>query len=158
MGIGKSTLVRHLLTQVHSEVDGFFTVKHGSDVFLYNARDYLKGRAKPQCIGRCDCRGKMTAYASVFDAFGEMIGRFPAHSLIVMDELGFMERDAKAFCDAVLKVMADDHPVLAVVKAQSSPFLDAVRNQDEVMLCHLTAENRDAHLRHLNCLIQNLAW
>ncbi|MDK2866379.1 MAG: nucleoside-triphosphatase [Clostridiales bacterium] len=158
MGVGKSTLVRDLLSRAHLEINGFFTIKRGSEVFLYDANDLLKGRAIPQCIGKCDENGIMTAYPSVFDTFGKTINRFPARSLIVMDELGFMERDAKVFCDAVLEIMASDRPVLAVVKARSAPFLDAVRANDNAMLFHITEANRTMRIAELDELMKALAW
>lgn len=51
-----------------------------------------------------------------------------------MDELGFLENDAKVFQSAVLCALDGDTPVLAAVKPKDTPFLRAVRGHENAEL------------------------
>ena len=63
--------------------------------------------------------------------------------LILMDECGFLERDAQAFQTEVLNALDGDIPVFGVVRLRSSGWTDAIRNHPNVTLITVTKENRD---------------
>ena len=65
--------------------------------------------------------------------------------ILVMDELGFMEAEAKAFCEAVLRCLDGDIPVLATVRAGDlgSSFLDRVRTHPKAELYNVSPERAD---------------
>ena len=66
-----------------------------------------------------------------------------------MDELGFMESNASAFCFGVLSALDGDIPVLAAVKNKETAFLKAVREHKNVELHYITTQNRDMLYREL---------
>ena len=56
----------------------------------------------------------------------------------VIDELGYLESSCPEFCDAVFRLF-DRKRVIAVLRSQSTPFLDALRARDDVFVYDLTA-------------------
>jgi nucleoside-triphosphatase len=80
----------------------------------------------------------------VFNNLGVRILRDARESsLIVMDELGFMESEALAFREEVLRLLDGDAPVLGVLKSKHTPFLDQVRVHTAVKIIEVTEKNRD---------------
>ena len=69
--------------------------------------------------GRCDSR-RSARYTPVFDEWGPRLLAGPG--LLVMDELGFLERDASRFQAAVLAALRGPQPVLAAVKKPGRPL------------------------------------
>lgn len=81
----------------------------------------------------------------VFNGLGCDCLQAPADSLIVMDELGFMEEEAADFVRGVLRALDGDVPVLASVKARMDvAFLQAVRTHPKATLFMIDEQNRDA--------------
>ncbi len=60
-----------------------------------------------------------------------------------MDELGFIEKDAAGFQNAVLSTLNGSVPVLGVVRNMQTPFLDQVRTHPNVDVIFVTKENRE---------------
>ena len=86
----------------------------------------------------------------MFDTLGaQLIESAPEGGIILMDELGFPENDAKVFQSAVLCALDGDTPVLAAVKPKDTPFLRAVRGHENAELVFIDEQNRDALLEKL---------
>ena len=88
---------------------------------------------------------------AAFDAAGERLLSAPAgrRSLLLMDELGFLERDASRFQAAVLAAWPGPQPVLPAVKNRDDPFLRAVRSVPGVRVLYITRDNREGLYRAL---------
>ena len=99
-GVGKSTLIRRLAALYPGPVSGFVTKRlttaDGEGMFPI----YIHPAAQPEdrrqygpenLAGRCDSR-RSARYTPVFDEWGPRLLAGPG--LLVMDELGFLERDA----------------------------------------------------------------
>lgn len=127
-GVGKSTLIRRLTALYPGPVSGFVTkretVADGEGLFPI----YIHPAACPEArrqygpenlIGRCDSRRSVRC-TPVFDDWGPRLLEGPG--LLLMDELGFLERDAHRFQEAVLAALRGDQPVLAAVKNRNDPF------------------------------------
>lgn len=54
----------------------------------------------------------------------------------VIDELGYLESSCPEFCDAIFHLF-DTKRVIAVLRSQSTPFLDALRARDDVYVYDL---------------------
>ena len=65
-------------------------------------------------------------------------------SLVLMDELGFLENDALAFQEAVLRGLDGDAPVLAAIKPKDTEFLCRVREHPKAEVFWIDEQNRDA--------------
>ena len=63
--------------------------------------------------------------------------------LIIMDELGFMEKDANIFQAEVFKCLDCEIPVLGVLRKLSTPFLDTIIEREDVLVLEVTDKNRD---------------
>lgn len=144
-GVGKSTLIRRVLTQLHVPVSGFETKKgsplpgmEGHPVYLQAAEG-----GQPLLAGRAD-RRILEVRTEAFDRFApHLLHPAPPGSIILMDELGIMESRSPAFCAAVLHLLDGDTPVIAAVKPKDTPFLTAIRSHPKARLFHLTPENRE---------------
>ena len=154
-GVGKSTLIRRLTALYPGPVSGFVTkretVADGEGLFPI----YIHPAACPESrrqygpenlIGRCD-RRRSVRCTPAFDDWGPRLLEGPG--LLLMDELGFLERDAHRFQEAVLAALRGDQPVLAAVKSRNDPFLQAVRGVPGVRVLYITRENREGLFRLL---------
>ena len=143
-GVGKSTLIRRLTALYPGPVSGFVTkretVADGEGLFPI----YIHPAACPEArrqygpenlIGRCDSRRSVRC-TPAFDDWGPRLLEGPG--LLLMDELGFLERALKG-----------DQPVLAAVKNRNDPFLQAVRGVPGVRVLYITRENREGLFRLL---------
>ncbi|MDR1194048.1 MAG: nucleoside-triphosphatase [Peptococcaceae bacterium] len=91
--------------------------------------------------------GRPRVLHDVFDDRGAAILRDAGSpALIVMDELGVMESGSPGFQRAVLERLAGDIPILGVIQARTSPFLDRLRGEKGVELVEITVDNREEAL------------
>lgn len=143
--IGKSTIINFLLEDFHGEACGFRTLPHNGLHYLSSINSqYIL--AEKQYICRKNEGGTLEGIASVFDSRGaglldNCLKKRP--DLIIMDELGLFESNAFKFQESVLECLNADIPVLGVLKAKSSPFLDLIRNREDITIFTITEANRD---------------
>lgn len=157
-GVGKSTLIRRLLEKNMREVGGFVTKRlpiadeNGFfPIYLYPAsqKEDERHNEAANLVGTCDSRSSIR-HPEVFDTLGaQLIESAPEGGIILMDELGFLENDARAFQSAVLCALDGETPVLAAVKPKDTPFLRAVRGHENAELVFIDEQNRDALLEKL---------
>ena len=146
-GVGKSTLIDRLTAALDVPVGGFRTKKEAPrpdglcPVYIHPAAEERHFGAD-NLAGLCAVR-VAARYPEVFETLGTVYLDTPA-PLIVMDELGILEKDAAAFQQKVLSLLGGDRPVLAAVKAKDTPFLSAVRSCPKARLFTVTEDNRDA--------------
>lgn len=150
-GVGKSTLIRRVLAEVDRPLFGFETKKEtalateekGSPVYIYDAgKEHT--HAEENLLGWCKNKRFGTLTES-FDRYAPKLREpVPAGSIILLDELGFMESSSEAFCSAVLALLDGDVPVIAAVKCKDTPFLQAVRSHPNAKCFWIDEQNRDA--------------
>ncbi len=148
---GKTTLINHLMQELKVPVYGFqtSTVQTDADgthhIYIYTAGNVDGHMDSFNHIGDCDTKNR-SVNMSVFDTLGvQMIEAAQPGGVIVMDEIGFMEIGSRYFCDAVLKALDGEIPVLATVKDTDfgAEFLDKVRQHPNAELIMLTPDNRE---------------
>ena len=85
------------------------------------------------------------AFPEVFDRCGVMILADAENcDLILMDEIGKIERKALVFTKRVLELLDGDVPVFGVLRKEgSTPLQEQIRNHPNVQLIEVTEENRD---------------
>lgn len=157
-GVGKSTLIRRLLEHSTREVGGFVTKRlpvadeNGFfPIYLYPAsQSEASGATRRRILsGRATARSSIR-HPEVFDGLGaQLIKSAPSGGIILMDELGFLENDARVFQSTVLRALDSETPVLAAVKPKDTPFLRAVRGHENAELVFIDEQNRDALLEKL---------
>lgn len=150
--VGKSTLLRKLLQKSGLRPGGLETgfgpwrAEAERNLFLYpyGAPDY----SEDSVCARMGPGGK-TVRPEVFDRRGSALIRAamadPAADVVVLDELGFLETDAKEFRKAVLEALAGEKPVWGVVRLGFGAWGDA----DLGRVVTVTRENRDALARDI---------
>lgn len=145
-GVGKSTLISQVLSQLKSPVTGFETVKlpiqsgaHPIHILEVGRQDFpteenLVGRCREKCL---------EVFPQVFDRFApRLLAPKPHGALVKLDELGILESSSPVFCAGVMTLLDGEVPVIAAVKHKHTPFLDGVRSHGNCRVFHLTEENR----------------
>lgn len=151
VGVGKTTLIHQLLKQIPDEkIHGFYTQKESPEgkfgdsggIYMFSAKKQLQQPVK-RCVAEILGSGKFDLHLEVFEEYGvSLLEDIPDGSIVVMDELGFLESQAATFCDKVLEILGRDVIVLGVIKPKHTDFLEKVRNHPLVQLHTITEENR----------------
>jgi nucleoside-triphosphatase len=150
-GVGKSTLIRRLLKDVPLPAYGFLTKKEapshvgGAEPVYIHSVSGERSYTQDNLVGTCTDHHS-TRFPEAFDRAVPHLCGIPARSIVLMEELGVMESDARGFCAAVLKCLDGDSLVIAAVRDKKSPFLDAVRLHPRARCFFINPENRDALL------------
>ncbi|MEA5144185.1 MAG: nucleoside-triphosphatase [Oscillibacter sp.] len=158
VGAGKSTLIRRLLSYAAMPISGFVTKRQAEDetgfhpIYIHPAAQAENQRvcSEDNLVGTCD-RRTHNIRLEAFDTLGaRYIRSARPGSILVMDELGFMEAQASLFTAAVFIALDESVPVLAAVKARYDvPFLNQVRAHPNAVVYTVTTENRDVLYRKL---------
>lgn len=108
------------------------------------------------CVGRRgDKPGTAVGCPSAFDRYGTaLLQDIPAGATVVMDELGFLERDAPVFSQQVGEILTGPCHVLGAIKPLDLPHLRRIRTLPEVTVLTLTEDNRQAVLRQAHALLE----
>lgn len=72
------------------------------------------------------------------------------NSIILMDELGFFEKDALQFIKQVHRTLDSPHKVLGVLKEKKNDFLNSISSRKDVKVIRVTLENRDEIVNEIN--------
>ncbi|MBR5301963.1 MAG: hypothetical protein IKU38_03935 [Clostridia bacterium] len=64
--------------------------------------------------------------------------------VVVIDEIGRLERDAHAYHAALKACLDGEKPVLGVIRKQQAAWADWIRAREDVLLLEVTPDNRDA--------------
>lgn len=148
--VGKSTLIQKVLKDLNHPVWGFATKKEtsildpelGHPIYIYDAVG-PRIQTEENLVGYCWDR-RPIVYTEVFESFAQKLQTPPKDgSVILMDELGFMESKAENFCSTVLRYLDGDIPIIAAVKDKSTPFLDAVKSHPNCKCFFISEENRE---------------
>lgn len=148
IGIGKSTVIKKFLDQKKLKPTGFLTIgtpfrsDGSSEIYIMPAQNIS---FSPQFIvATRNKNGQFQTFPEIFDKEGSAILRESKEGeMILMDELGYMEKDAHLFQQAVLDALNGSTPVLGVIKPMRTIFLDAVRNHPNVHILEITKKNRN---------------
>jgi nucleoside-triphosphatase len=145
-GVGKSTLIRALLSAAKVPVCGVITNKEsarpdGSCPVYIHRYGEPRRFSDENLIGLCR-EGCSMAFPEAFDRFAERM-TFPRDGVLVFDELGFMESDAPRFCATVMQALDTAPFLIAAVRDKSTAFLNAVRAHPRAKLFRIDEHNRD---------------
>ncbi|MBR3200089.1 MAG: hypothetical protein IKG17_01955 [Mogibacterium sp.] len=147
--VGKTTLVNRLLEGCDKPLYGFRTAP-GSSVrkgyksfYMFAAGSATRTESEENHIGDGNGIGPV-AYPDAFNNYGVSCLDAEPDGIIIMDELGFMEKDAEEFCSRVLELFDGDIPVIATAKAgHDIDFLNKILNHPNADVYYITPENRD---------------
>lgn len=99
--------------------------------------------------------GEMSHAAQVFDERGCALlsGAQAGAELIVIDEIGRLERDAFAYHKALGACIDGDVPMLCAIRKHKAAWADWVKDHPAVMLLEVTPDNRDEVPRQAAALL-----
>lgn len=147
IGCGKSTALRsalNLMQGVHIQgLQTYYNEARGSDnkrLYLRAFGDTAQGTFLAELPG-----GDLSSIAAVFnDAGSALLESAHAHAeLIVIDEIGRLEREAFIYHEALRRCIEGDVPMLCAIRKLKAPWADWIRNHPRVRLIEVTMENRD---------------
>lgn len=151
-GVGKSTLIARVRAELDKIEDGFETkrwdVASSSEAVPVYIRRLGEAYVTDDAhrVGYVGS-GQRRSFPETFDAYAQACAtEFGRAELIILDELGFLESEAKLFRKAILTLLDGEVPVLAAVKAKRTAFLDAVCEHPKACCFEIDAENRDEQL------------
>ena len=135
--IGKSTVVLKVITSFDKTV-GFFTKKLKNSVLFIPI-----GKREKFFIGTMTKKG-MVPCVNGFKKAIEFLKKlqFDDETLLVIDELGFLERNQKPFLEIVEKSVLKAKKVLGVVREDSLDFFPFLKDKDFTVI-RVTKTNRD---------------
>ena len=148
-GCGKSTLIENVVNRMEEPVGGFFTREIKE-----------RGRRVGFSINTLDGRGGILAHQNIRSQFrvgkyGVNIGDIdslavsaiiPAQrkQVIVIDEIGKMECFSDLFKKTLIQVLDSPNCVIGSIALQGGPFIQGIKNRDDVTVSSVTPETRDS--------------
>lgn len=158
---GKSTVIRKTLEILEAEMPlrlgGFFTWNGGEEDPHVYMRPARAGGADGSCrLASYDSvKGGFEVSNDAFERYGtRILGERAGAGLIIMDELGFLESDARAFIQAVSDVLDGDIPVLGVLRLGDVEWHKEIKRNPMVTLYDINIENRDDMPQELAVLLK----
>ena len=157
---GKTTLIERIMQEAMAPaaappipVYGFQTKRAaGSDgvnrIYMFPAglSQNNKGHPDARYLGST-CGHVRDVCTETFETYGTALIRSARpDGLLIMDEIGHLEKDARLFLQAVFDALNGDIPVLASVRYTADPidYLERIKHHPQVRLYMLAEENRDA--------------
>ena len=155
---GKTTLIERIMQETKAgapsiPVYGFQTKRFaGSDgvnrIYMFPA-GHVQTNSLPSdtCYLGSTCGRVRDVCTATFETYGTALIRSARPGgLIIMDEIGHMEKNAPQFLQAVFDALDGDIPVLASVRYTADPidYLERIKLHPQVHLYMLTEGNRDA--------------
>ncbi len=152
--VGKSTLLQKWLKKTNARTAGFYTCKHASDdghLYVHMLSASKKDTPGPDNI-LFDCKNRNASMAAErFNLLGcTILEECRLSDLIIMDEIGMMEADARQFQSRVISILDQDTPVLGVLRKENNiSFINNIAKRQDVRVIEVTLSNRDSLARQL---------
>jgi nucleoside-triphosphatase THEP1 len=149
---GKSTLIERILPFLERPSTGFFTreirdrgKRRG---FLIETLDGKRGALAGPGVNGCAIGiirfGRYAVSLEDIDrvAVPSMIPNRPGE-VVVVDEIGKMECLSTLFRETLLGALDSPHPVIATVALRGTPFIEAIKAREDVLVILVSEKNRD---------------
>lgn len=154
-GVGKTTLLRKVLSRSPLPAGGFFTeeirdggVRTGFRIRALNGREGTLAHVDIRSAPRV---GRYGVDLAVLEDVGVASLRAAVREglLVVVDEIGKMELFSPSFRAAVLEALDSPFPLLGTLTRARIRFAESVRSRRSVSVVEVTAENRDRLVREV---------
>jgi len=156
--IGKSTVITDFLTSYNGKLAGFISQKRfytpeNDGIFIFDITDDVKKTCATNLVGLCGKTKIVEKYETPFETIGfESLSNLDC-DLIIMDEIGLLEKEALRFKKKITSVLDSNTPVLAVIKDCDDDFLDEIRQRDDGVLLIVNDQNRAQILTEIRRLL-----
>lgn len=151
---GKSTLLSYAVSLAGVSASGFITRPYevgghtaGHALHALSPLVAQQDNDKPISVRTGD--GTCIPVARVFDEFGAVYLRAAREDglpLILMDELGTLERDAEQFRQEAALCLSGEKPVLGSLKSCGDAWIEQIARRQDTLVLELTEDTRDAAL------------
>jgi nucleoside-triphosphatase len=149
-GVGKTTLLQNIAGSFATqEIGGFYTeeirdkrTRVGFRMETFSGRSgtlsHVKYKTGPQV-------GKYRVDVSAFEniCVSELERALQISTNIFIDEIGKMELYSNTFKNILLRCLDSNKPVIATVMSRPHPFVDKLKERNDVRIVRVTFENRD---------------
>ena len=151
--VGKSTIIKKvvekLCTAGYKSIAGFYTAEIIRDNkrvgFIINTLDGRIGRLAEVGFESPYRLGKYGIDMKSFEAIAltSLEHAIKTNSLIVIDEIGYMELKSKRFRELVIKALDSPAFVLAAIMRNKFDFADIIKARNDVEVITVRTDNRD---------------
>ncbi len=147
-GVGKTTLVKKLLTQLeHLKATGFYTqeiregrIRQGFELVDLNGQKSVLSHTRIKSPFRV---GKYGVDVERFDEFLKAANFLESQTeLIVIDEIGKMECCSDRFISLMRTILDSDTLVIATIAQKGGGFIAEIKERHDIRVFELTLENR----------------
>lgn len=151
-GVGKTTIIKRVARALDDLAGGFYTEEiRGSDgrrtgfrLITLNGQEGvmahvdLRGHGRPQV-------SRYGVDVSVIEKVGvaALQQAMASARVVVVDEIGKMELFCDAFKETVEEAVRGEHRVLGTVMAGAHPWVDDLKDREQVVVWEATMTNRD---------------
>ncbi|MEG2338680.1 MAG: nucleoside-triphosphatase, partial [Clostridium sp.] len=163
-GVGKTTLLYKIIERLNLSIGGFKVDRYINQIgstetktfilsSLFNGIDNFK-IAK---VRSTDSSFDMNIFPEEFEkASIAIINRsIMERDVIVLDEIGVMESNSPLFKQSIIDSFESPKLVIGILKGRDAPFLNSIRNRDDVDIINVTCENRSSLLQTILDMLQN---
>ncbi len=142
--VGKSTLIHRSLAAFAGRVGGFRTVPYAHDGVQGHALSDAAGRIQGffPISQRTDQQHCIAISASFEQAGCDMLRSAADCDLVLMDELGRLERDAKQFQRCVFAALDAKAPVLGVLQQGEIDWMEPVFRRSDTCIIRVDEDSR----------------
>ena len=146
----KHDFIHRIITALHRPVLGYETIREPSmadpilgDPIYIHPFNGIHIFSSQNLVGYCINHKPHTVTGS-FDRYASYLLQpvTPDH-ILAFDEIGFLESQEKAFCNAILTRLDGDISVIATVKDKEIPFLNKIRHHPKCQCFYLSQDNQD---------------
>ena len=149
-GSGKTTLIERIKSETTLSVHGYRTAIDKIDnngvktICMYPACENGYKKAKGGVIGHSRNKVLDVDYDTFDDLGVRLISERDDNSILIMDEIGYMEIGSEWFCREVIRAFNENSYIIASIKAEDHgyKYLRMIKNHPSVTLFDLTEDNR----------------
>lgn len=159
-GVGKSTIIEKILSDFDGDFGGFVTKKMKTSldeyggIFIFDVNYKNLKPTQENRVGICGLEMIIKKFSETFDKMGvEFLSFKSKPDLVVMDELGVLEKNAVEFKKRVIEVINQDIDIIGVIKKKEDGFLKSIRQREDILIFEVTLENRDDIYNEINTIL-----
>lgn len=161
-GVGKSTLLRALMGAFNIKATGFeslpYIIEGERRGFYMHGCVALPKGINNQPISVQDGPTSCIPVTQTFEKLGVSILQESLNAespVILLDEIGILEREAYRFWEAVEQCLDSDKLVLGVLKQTSHHSLERIKRRHDIIVLELTPQNRETVYKQCYTIIKN---
>lgn len=155
--VGKSSLIKKAITNKNIKIGGYYTERITEDnnvSFIF--RSYSNPNIKLPFAKINHNNKSKEVFHQVFKVqlVDLLENDLKSSDLIILDELGYMEENIRAFTKTIDKVLESKIKVLGVLKKYDSQFLNNIKNRSDTKVLQVNTNNRDFLVEYITDFIR----